>query len=77
MKNSLTKKLIKIDQAIYVIASISLFCAGIFMITAEAEMSTSKNIEMGMQILGVFVLFIGIAMGVLTFMKIKSPTQNY
>ncbi|GEQ85972.1 hypothetical protein ULMS_14800 [Patiriisocius marinistellae] len=71
MKNKLTKRLIKIDLAVYILASIGLLYLGIFMITTETEISRAKNMAMGMQILGVFVLLIGITTGVLTFIKIR------
>lgn len=69
------KTLIKLDLLVYSIFSLGTFIGGILLITSAYEGSpTSKNIGEALIYLGVFVLLIGIACCVVTFIKIKDAT---
>ena len=67
------KTLIKLDLLVYIIFGIATFVAGILMITSSYEGSpNSKNVGEALSYLGGFVLFIGIACCIFTFIKINN-----
>ncbi|WP_432410267.1 hypothetical protein [Rasiella sp. SM2506] len=64
--------MIKLDLLVYIILSITTFIGGILLITSNYQASpNSKNIEDALTIFGGFVLLIGIACCIVTFIKIK------
>ena len=66
------KTLIKLDLLVYIIFSIVTFIGGILLITSSYEASpNSKNVNEAMTYLGGFVLLIGIACCIVTFIKIR------
>jgi|GEM_PF-5252818 len=72
------KTLIKLDLLVYIIFSIATFVGGILMITSNYEaLSTSKNMSQALTYLGVFVLLIGIACCIVTFIKIRDTKFKY
>ncbi|MAK35895.1 MAG: hypothetical protein CMC15_06940 [Flavobacteriaceae bacterium] len=72
MKN-LTKILIKLDLLVYVIFSLATLIGGILMVTVEYEPSgSSKNVSEVFSFLGAFLLFIGVACCIATFIKIRN-----
>ena len=66
------KTLIKLDVLVYVIFSIVTFIGGILLITSSYEaFPNSKNVGEALTYLGGFVLLIGIACCIATFIKIR------
>lgn len=69
------KTLIKLDLLVYIIFSLVTFIGGVLMITSEHKASpNSKNVNEALTYLGGFVLLIGIACCIVTFIKIKNTT---
>ncbi len=67
------KTLIKLDILVYILFSIATFVGGIVMITSDYQGSQgSNNVGDALTYMGGFVLFIGIACCIVTFIKIKN-----
>ncbi|QIE60771.1 hypothetical protein G5B37_14765 [Rasiella rasia] len=66
------KILIKLDLLCYAIYSLATVICGLVMISAELEVSkNSKNLAEALPYIGGFVLFIGIACCIVTYIKIR------